>query len=189
MAERLPLPVCQSPPQPAEITELHGSNDDGLHDGAESKHVVSQRRPSTKCFKQHYPSRAQNWTWTGRFEFSFSPEGGLLSVQAPTWLARSMYTMIYEKSLGGPQLQLRRYDTIERFDYEIFLSIQKDDPAAVFRCLSTKGLSLYSQTDSGANLLTVRLPTAPGPASHHIHADQAQGGFLIRCLRGDESFA
>lgn len=106
----------------------------------------------TRGRSSHLP---QKWTWTGRLTFGFSMGGPVLSIQAPTWLASSMYSIIAESTVCGPQLTLRRYETIEAWGSEVHDAVAMDDLPGLLEGARSTGLSLFSTDPRGTNLLQV----------------------------------
>lgn len=179
MTERLPVPVT------APVVDVTDVSDEQLEEVDTQPHTT-QAISSTKRFSQHRPGHVKDWSWTGRLNFSFSAEGGSFSVQAPTWLARSMYTMIYEKSVGGPQFQLRRYETIYAWSDEVLDIIYSDDPAALVKHLTATGLSIYSRNRFGRTLLYVCYPPLPQLTSSTGLANATEGSISERSPGGDQ---
>jgi hypothetical protein len=106
-----------------------------------------------------HPGKATQWSWTGRFNFNLSSaDGGWVSIQPPSWLARSTHVFIASKALGGPHLTLRRYETIYQWDSQVTVYLKKDDWPSLETHFRTTGISPFATDNTGNSILFVCLP-------------------------------
>jgi hypothetical protein len=140
-------------------TEDDTSPVDAVADVKEQAQVTHYDVTNRRCLQGFQSCRETQWSWTGRFNFKFSSaDGGWVSIQPPSWLARSTHVFIASKALGGPHLTLRRYETIYEWDSQVEAMLEKDDWPSLETHLRTTGISPFSSDRLGANLVYASLP-------------------------------
>ncbi|KXH37044.1 hypothetical protein CSIM01_00106 [Colletotrichum simmondsii] len=94
------------------------------------------------------------------FRFGFGDNDNFqFSIQAPSWLTGSVYSVIAQKSYQGWQLNLRTYEVVHHFDYELYDRIEDDDPSGTLRVLSENSMTPFVKDRRGKSLLHVRMFT------------------------------
>ncbi|KAK1636281.1 hypothetical protein BDP81DRAFT_36060 [Colletotrichum phormii] len=94
------------------------------------------------------------------FRFGFGNNDDFqFSVQAPSWLTGSVYSMMAQKSYQGWQLNLRAYEVVNYFADELYDCIGNDDPSGTLQVLSEKGMTPFAKDKNGENLLQIAVGT------------------------------
>ncbi|OHF01139.1 hypothetical protein CORC01_03453 [Colletotrichum orchidophilum] len=94
------------------------------------------------------------------FRFGFGNNDSFqLSVQAPSWLTGSVYSVLVQKSYQGWQLNLRAYEVVKRFGVRLLICLHIDDPSGTFRVLSKHNMTPFVRDSRGHSLfqLAVRM--------------------------------
>lgn len=96
------------------------------------------------------------------FRFGFGDNDNFqFSIQAPSWLTGSVYSVMAQKSYQGWQLNLRAYEVVRYFDDELYECIENDDPSGTLQVLSENKMTPFVKDGFGRSLLRVRvLPPA-----------------------------
>lgn len=90
------------------------------------------------------------------FRFGFGDNSSFqLSVRTPSWLTGSVYSLLAQRSFQGWQLNLRAYEVVKDFDWEIKSHVMSDDPLALFQYLDERKMTLHVRDSYNSTLLLV----------------------------------
>ncbi|KAK7433670.1 hypothetical protein Landi51_13832 [Colletotrichum acutatum] len=92
------------------------------------------------------------------FRFGFGDnESFQFSIQAPSWLVGSVYSLMAQKSYQGWQLNLRAYEVVKYFSDELYNCIENDNLSGTLQVLSKYNMTPFAKDQFGRSLLQVRI--------------------------------
>ncbi|KAK1546981.1 hypothetical protein CPAR01_00948 [Colletotrichum paranaense] len=93
------------------------------------------------------------------FRFVFGKNDNFqFSIQAPSWLTGSVYSVMAQKSYQGWQFNLRAYEVVKYFSNELLECIGIDDPSGMFRVLSQHNMTPFVRNSCGKSLFELTGP-------------------------------
>ncbi|WYZ44027.1 hypothetical protein EsH8_VII_000463 [Colletotrichum jinshuiense] len=151
--ERLPEPTSASD---GALIQSRPSFETG-QDGKYRKKKATFAQPTTSAILHNYlPS-----TFLPSFQFGFGTNNSFqFSVQTPSWLTGSVYSVLAQRSLQGWQLNLRAYDVVEFFDVELAGYIEDDNSAATSQYLDKHKVTPFVRNKYNKSLLRLAVESS-----------------------------